>query len=294
MTLLRHLGRHRPPPSLRATGNAGTEGPYFLPDQSIGSANDAGLNGPDGRDGAGFDGSQPRPTWERGTRHLYQPTSWNTRLFGMGGVMLVCLLIVGGALFTWRTHSAAPATLSVFDVAPPTAPPTPPSEVPPGPERQETRKPLPRPERPNVEPPEIPRPSDSPIPAPAPQPDPAPPVERTTAPERQPAPPAPKVSANVADTWEGKVLARLNERRRYPRAAMAKRQQGVPYVRFVMDRDGHVLSATLERSSGFPELDREAVALPRRAQPLPKPPASTRPGQATIELVVPVEFFVAR
>jgi TonB family protein len=81
---------------------------------------------------------------------------------------------------------------------------------------------------------------------------------------------------------------------RYPRAAMARRQQGVPYVRFVMDREGHVLSATLERSSGFPDLDREAVALPRRAQPLPKPPANTRPEQATIELVVPVEFFVAR
>lgn len=217
----------------------------------------------------------------------------------MGGVMLVCLLIVGGALFTWRTHTIAPApaTLSVFEMALPAAPaaPTaPPSEVPPGPERQEAQKPLPRPEHAKIEAPEIQLPTDNPVPAPAPQPGPAPPLDRTTAPERQPAPPAPKVSANVAETWEGKVLARLNERRRYPRAAMARRQQGVPYVRFVMDREGHVLSATLERSSGFPELDREAVALPRRAQPLPKPPASTRPGQATIELVVPVEFFVAR
>lgn len=293
MTLPRHLGRHMPSPPSGATGNAGTEGPYFLPDQPIGSASDAGL---DSRDGAGRDGSQPRPTLERSTRYVDQPTSWSTRLFGMGGIVLVCLLIVGGALFTWRTYSAAPApaTLSVFDVAPPTAPPEPPSEAPPGTERQEKQKPLPRPERPKIESPEIQLPSDNPIPAPVAQPDPGPPIERTTAPERQPAPPAPKVSADVAETWEGKVLARLNKHRRYPRAAMARRQQGVPYVRFVMDREGRVLSATLERSSGFPELDREAVALPRRAQPLPKPPANTRPEQATIELVVPVEFFVAR
>ncbi|MGH6614386.1 energy transducer TonB [Sphingomonas sp.] len=232
---------------------------------------------------------------EHSTRYVDQPTSWSTRLSGMGGVMLACLLIVGGALLTWRTYTAAPAaaTLSVFDVAAPTAPPEPP-KPPSEAERQEKQKPVPRPEQPKIVSPEIQLPSDNPVPAPVAQPDPDPPIERTTAPERQPAPPAPKVSANVAETWEGKVLARLNQHRRYPRTAMARRQQGVPYVRFVMDRKGHVLSATLERSSGFPELDREAVALPRRAQPLPKPPANTRPEQAIIELVVPVEFFVAR
>lgn len=62
----------------------------------------------------------------------------------------------------------------------------------------------------------------------------------------------------------------------------------MPYIRFVMDRAGKVLSSRLERSSGFPDLDREAVALPKRAQPLPKPP-NDKPGD-TIELVVPVEF----
>ena len=50
------------------------------------------------------------------------------------------------------------------------------------------------------------------------------------------------------------------------------------------------LTLQLERPSGFPDLDREAVALPKRAQPLPKPP-DDRPG-ATLELVVPVEFFL--
>lgn len=59
-----------------------------------------------------------------------------------------------------------------------------------------------------------------------------------------------------------------------------------------MNRDGKVLSVTLERSSGFGILDDEALALPKRAQPLPKPPEDL-PGQ-TIELVVPVEFVLGR
>lgn len=100
--------------------------------------------------------------------------------------------------------------------------------------------------------------------------------------------------SDVKATWQGLVLARLNKHHRYPRSAMAQQRQGMPYIRFVIDREGRVLSATLERSSGFADLDREAVALPRRAQPIPKPPVDMRPGQATIELAVPVEFFLAR
>jgi TonB family protein len=73
---------------------------------------------------------------------------------------------------------------------------------------------------------------------------------------------------------------------------MVMRQQGVPYIRFVIDWEGNVLSVRLERSSGVAVLDREAVALPKRAQPLPKPPED-RPGD-TIELVAPVEFLLRR
>jgi len=40
---------------------------------------------------------------------------------------------------------------------------------------------------------------------------------------------------------------------------------------------------------GVPDLDRDALALPRHAPPLPKPPED-RPGD-TLELVVPIEFF---
>ncbi len=120
--------------------------------------------------------------------------------------------------------------------------------------------------------------------------DPPPVQPEIAAPKTIPAPPAPQVSSNAANSWEGRVLARLNKYRRYPLAAHARRQQGVPYIRFTMNRDGRVLSTSLERSCVFPELDREALALAKRAQPLPSPPKD-EPGD-TLELVVPVEFFI--
>lgn len=217
--------------------------------------------------------------------------TWSTRLFGVGGVTTIALVIVGGALFTWRVYTAPPAapTLSVFDVAAPAPPPEPPSAIPPGPEKKE--KPLPVLDRPKIEPPKIQLPSANPLPPPEaqPVPDPGPPIERTTAPERQPAPPSPQQGI-AKPTWEGMVLAALSKARRYPRAAQRARQQGVPYIRFVMDREGRVLSVRLERSSGVETLDEEALGLPKRASPLPKPPGGV--GGETIELVVPVEFFL--
>jgi protein TonB len=122
-----------------------------------------------------------------------------------------------------------------------------------------------------------------------PVPDPGPPIKETTAPESKPAPPAPQISTGKP-TWEGLVLGALNKVKHYPRDAHFARQQGVPYIRFVMDRDGKLLSARIERSSGVRSLDQEALALPRRAQPLPKPPEDVKGD--SIELVVPVEFFL--
>jgi protein TonB len=86
------------------------------------------------------------------------------------------------------------------------------------------------------------------------------------------------------------VLTALNKVKRYPREAQFRHQQGVPYIRFVIDRTGAVLSSTLERPSGVRSLDIEAIALPKRAQPLPKPPEDRK--GATIEIIVPVEFFL--
>lgn len=91
-------------------------------------------------------------------------------------------------------------------------------------------------------------------------------------------------------TWQGLVLERLNRFQRYPNSSRSARQQGVPFVSVTINRKGKVISTQLQRSSGFAALDKEAINLPYRASPLPKPPADIV-GE-TIEIVVPVEFFL--
>ncbi len=61
-------------------------------------------------------------------------------------------------------------------------------------------------------------------------------------------------------------------------------------IRFTMDRTGHVLSYELAKTSGSEALDREAQELLKRAEPLPAIPAAF--ARDTLDLVVPVEFFL--
>lgn len=231
--------------------------------------------------------------WPRATRYSEQPMDLRTRLFGVGGVALIALAVLSGMLITWHVQTKAPepATLSVFDVSPPAAPPMPDSNIPPGPKEVERDTRLPEPEMSKIEPPEIQVKTDSPILPPPPEfvPEPAPRVEKTTAPEAKPLPPAPRAST-AKPTWEGLVLGALNKVKRYPRYAQSQGQQGTPWIRFTMNREGKVLSVRLERSSGARALDEEALALPKRAQPLPKPPEDVAGN--LLELVVPVEFFL--
>lgn len=237
--------------------------------------------------------------WERSPRYADQPTDLRTRLVGTSGVTGVAVLLAAGALLSWsafRTHTAQPEpVLALFDVAPPAAPPEPVREVKPGPEQVEQEKPQPRTEQATIAPIPVPTLATQPVAvakAPSePAPRQEPPAQETTAPEARPLPPAPTPS-NAVPTWQGRVLASLHKVRRYPRDASLRRQQGVPYIRFVMNREGKILSVRLERSSGFRSLDSEALSLPKRAQPLPKPPEDVQ-GES-IELVVPVEFFLAR
>lgn len=240
---------------------------------------------------------------------------------------LVVLAVTGGAVW-WITRLPAPMMLVpepppaaiAIDMAPePVAILAPAMDVPPGP--QQTRSiPDPAP----VEPPKLTAPPspalNPPVPVPKtellhkvvkkhkpvpvikkPIPDKAPPAEATTAPpssEAPPAPahaaPAPGASSSKAShdpvTWQGALLARLEKFKRYPSDAMTDHQEGVPTVTFSMDRKGHVLSVTLAGSSGHALLDQEAVALPKRAQPLPVPPDSVQGDPIT--LTVPVEFYI--
>lgn len=124
------------------------------------------------------------------------------------------------------------------------------------------------------------------------QPD-KPQAERTSAPMAQaqaaPTAAAPNQGA-AADSaasrasWRGTLLAHLNRYKRFPGGA----NPGTVQVSFSIDRSGRVVSARLVGGSGDAMLDEEAVAMIRRASPVPPPPEGL--GGGTIALSVPVKF----
>lgn len=116
---------------------------------------------------------------------------------------------------------------------------------------------------------------DAPVPAPP-----------SAAPALAPVPASPQAIAH----WHGRLQAHLESRKRYPRAAQSRRQEGVATIRFVMDRQGNVLAAELGQSAGHSLLDEECLDLLQRAQPLPLPPPEVK-GER-VEVSVPIEFFL--
>lgn len=162
----------------------------------------------------------------------------------------------------------------------------------PAPKRQPEPKPEPRPE---------PKPASE---RPAPPPAPAGPAEPRSAPAeaadtgtgaagRAGADPAGAGDATAgggdpgaAADYLARLRAWLERHRRYPLKARLRRQEGTVRLGFVVDGQGRVLSRRIETGSGHPLLDREALELLRRAEPLPAPP----PELGRLELIVPVTF----
>jgi protein TonB len=118
-------------------------------------------------------------------------------------------------------------------------------------------------------------------------------AEQTTAPVAQaqaaaqaaaPASGSPSASPAANASWRGSLIAHLNRFKRFPNGA----SPGTVQVAFSIDRGGRVLSARLVRGSGDAALDDEAVAMIRRASPVPAPPDGI--GGSSIALAVPVRF----
>lgn len=74
----------------------------------------------------------------------------------------------------------------------------------------------------------------------------------------------------VRATWQKELIAHLDKHKRYP----AERQQKSAeiFVRFTLDRVGHVLDASIEKGSGDAAFDEAALAMLRRSDPVPAPP----------------------
>ncbi len=204
-------------------------------------------------------------------------------------------------LGTAASPASAPPTAIMVDMSPsPSTPVQPQTEIPPGPVQQHIDIDKPQTVRHDKTPPvlkaavALPTAQDA-----RPNPQDKTPVRETTAPPSAaapqasaaaPAPTAAEAPSNAAPTWQSLLLGRLEQFKHYPVDAQERNEQGVPYLRFAMDREGRVLAFRIEKSSGFASLDNEALALIQRAQPLPKPPPDV--SGERIELVVPIEFFL--
>jgi TonB family protein len=70
-----------------------------------------------------------------------------------------------------------------------------------------------------------------------------------------------------------------------PPSLRAKHLHAVVSVGFFLDDTGHLVLAEIYRTSGFREIDGEALAAVKRAEPFPPPPPGTKP-----HLVATIEF----
>src|SRR5262245_42178842 len=102
--------------------------------------------------------------------------------------------------------------------------------------------------------------------------------------------PAPGLStlAKAQAAWHMSLVAHINRYKRYPAKARIHKVEGVVSVEFTLDRSGQILDARVAHSSGSAILDAEAVALLKRAAPLPTPPKDLPPDAAHLGL--PIHF----
>lgn len=248
--------------------------------------------------------------------HLAVEDRADLRRWLLSGVTV--LLVYGGALAavtTWHQpddiEAAEPSGAIVVDLAPmPAAPSTTPTDIAPGPEQVMSKaQPVSKPDvTPPDETPELP-PAPNPDAAVAPKSKPEPQItpEQQVAATTTSAPPA--VSDRVAPvavaptqgapnaknseavvTWRTQLLALIEKNKRYPEAARSRREQGTAHVSFTLDRRGRVGDARVIQSSGASALDEEAVALLKRAEPFPVPPAAF-PGDVVV-VRLPIRFTV--
>lgn len=219
---------------------------------------------------------------------------------------IAAALHAGGAaalVARWDTNdlTANPPVITV-DLAPiASAPEVVPTDLPEAPPQVETppeEPPAPQAET-VVEPPKPPPQAES-VPEPVNPPPPKPPERKkvaklTTAPKpaeyrsavaAAPAPGAGAHNSNALPNWKSQLVAQLERNKRYP--SEARGDHGVAQLAFSIDRAGGVHNARIVRSSGSSALDQETLALVRRAQPLPPPPAEVAGSQ--IAIVVPIRY----
>lgn len=182
---------------------------------------------------------------------------------------------------------------------PPPAPEPEPARPAPEPVKEPERKTEPEPSS-EPEPPQKPEPAvkpppppppPPPLPPPPPPPPPAPPPPAAppAAPARPSPPPAPAAPAPVQEKVVAKKLpSPLNRvKPRYPVSSRERGEQGDTFVEIEISRDGKAESVRVSKSSGYPELDKAALAAARRMR---FRPAEKNGRRTPSKAILPVRF----
>jgi TonB family protein len=95
-----------------------------------------------------------------------------------------------------------------------------------------------------------------------------------------------------ASRLESQIMGILRSNTHYPPEAKARHEEGVSNIAFSLNRQGHLTSARIARSSGSPALDADALGLVRRVQPFPPPPPEVVGAQNQITLNAPIRYYL--
>ncbi|CAJ0860600.1 hypothetical protein AMST5_01317 [freshwater sediment metagenome] len=87
-------------------------------------------------------------------------------------------------------------------------------------------------------------------------------------------------------TWQKALMAHLDRAKRYPQGGGRRTAEAT--VHFSLDRLGHVLAYSVKRSSGLPMFDDAALAMMKKADPVPPPPPVI--ADEGLSFDVPVQF----
>jgi periplasmic protein TonB len=89
--------------------------------------------------------------------------------------------------------------------------------------------------------------------------------------------------------WQKQIASVLKKNLRYPSAADRRGHTGTVQVLFGLDRQGRVTDSRVVTGSGVAELDEEALAVVKRSEPFPAPPAAMKGHR--VGMNVPISFL---
>jgi protein TonB len=87
------------------------------------------------------------------------------------------------------------------------------------------------------------------------------------------------------------VRQRIEARKDYPAAARRHGLEGRVNIDFIIDPQGRLLTASVNKSSGYEELDQAAIKAVQRAAPYPVPPQAPLDGRVKLEISIAFELL---